>query len=227
MMRDPIWTTPCLSSLRCDQWLNGEIHDDEVTAHLASCPRCAARLAAHRRERATFAVPLPRVPRERGRTLWLAMAAAAALVVWFVVSPRDPERGEREKGKPSIGFYVKHRDAIRRGGGGERVFPGDALDFTASTPRPAYLAIISVDGAGTANAYYPDGAAAAFLPAGREQLLPLGVRLDDVLGTERLVGVFCAAPMPVASLTAAIARGEPLPDGCVTDATTLEKWPVP
>jgi hypothetical protein len=151
-------------------------------------------------------------------------AAAAALALWLAVSPeRRAGLETRTKGNPTIGFYVKHGDAVRRGGAGEVVFPRDALDFTASTDRPRYLAIISIDGAGVASAYYPGGAIASHLPAGQDQLLPLSVALDDTLGIERLVGVFCDVALPIAQLRDAIAHGVALPAGCSADALTIEK----
>src|SRR5262249_4594718 len=156
----------CLSHLRCDQWLNGEIDDDAVTAHLASCERCTARIAAHRRERAAFAVPL-RVPQRSRRWMTVVASAAAALGVWLAW-PRRDDPATRDKGRSSIGFYVKHGELVRRGAAGEIVAPRDAINFTASTDRAAYLAIVSVDGAGKVSAYYPDGPTAAALPAGRD-----------------------------------------------------------
>jgi len=107
------------------------------------------------------------------------------------------------------------------------VFPGDAINFTASTDRPAFLAIISIDGAHQTSVYYPDGPVAAPLHAGRDQMLPLSVRLDDVLGLERVVGVFCDRALPVDRIKAAVAQGSALPDGCETDGLTIEKRRAP
>jgi hypothetical protein len=121
-----------------------------------------------------------------------------------------------------LGFYVKRGDVIREGGEGELVAPGDALEFTASSDAPGYLAIISVDGARKVSVYYPAGALAAAIGAGRAQVLPLSVRLDGVLGVERVAGVFCDHPAAVESLAAAVARGE-TPTGCVVDTLTFEK----
>jgi hypothetical protein len=226
-MMDPARSTACLSRLQCDRWLNGELaNDDELAAHCAACTRCAALLDAHRRERAELAIPL----RAGRRWTWVATtaAAAAAVLVWMALPDRGGPMGstdgeERIKGRPQIGFYVKHGDAVRRGGGGEVVFPGDALNFTASTERAGYLAILSVDGAGHLSAYYPGGSVAALLPAGSDQVLPLSVVLDDVLGTERLYGVFCDRAIAVAELVAMLARGGAFPAGCVADTLAIEK----
>jgi hypothetical protein len=107
------------------------------------------------------------------------------------------------------------------------VFPNDAINFTASTDRPAFLAIISVDGGGKVSVYYPEGRTAAPLRVGRDQVLRLSVVLDDVLGLERLVGVFCDRPIPIDQLEAAVAHNAALPAGCLADALTIEKRRAP
>jgi hypothetical protein len=154
--------------------------------------------------------------------------AAAALGLWFVVARHTGDRsGTRSKGKPTISFYWKHRDVMRQGGLREVVFPGDAINFTASTDRPAFLAIISMDGAHRASVYYPDGPMAAPLGVGRDQVLPLSVVLDGVLGLERVVGVFCDRALPVAQLEAVVAQGTAIPGGCETDGLMIEKRQAP
>jgi hypothetical protein len=214
----------CLSRLTCDQLLSGELADrEDLEQHCASCERCAALLARHRQERASFAIPLRRPRRHRRWAAGLA-TAAAALGLWLVVTPdRGDESGTRSKGKPAISFYWKHGDVTRKGGLREIVFPGDAIDFAVSTDRPAFLAIISIDGSRQASVYYPDGPVAAPLGVGRDQVLPLSVVLDDVLGLERVVGVFCDRAIPVDQLEAAVSHGTAIPDGCESDALTIEK----
>jgi hypothetical protein len=214
----------CLSRLHCDQLLNGELEDrDDLKRHHPSCQRCTALLAAHRRERAAFAVPRARAPRRW--TIGLA-AVAAGFGLWLVASRDRHEAQTRSKGKPALAFYVKHGEVVREGRPGEAVYPNDAINFTVSTDGPAFLAIISVDGAGKVSAYYPEGPAAAAIPAGRDQVLPRSVLLDDTLGLERVVGVFCDRPILVAELAAAVAR-DAIPSGCVADAQTLDKRRTP
>ena len=217
----------CLSRLHCDQLLNGELEDrEDLKQHHASCARCSALLAAHRRERAAFAVPMAR-PRglAQGRARWtIGLAAIAAMFcVWLVASRgRVGDTEIRYKGKPVLAFYVKHGQAVREGAPGDVVCPNDAINFVVSTEQPAFVAIISIDGAGKVSAYYPEGATAAAIPAGRDQVLPRSVLLDDTLGLERIVGVFCDRPMEVAELAAAVARNA-IPGGCVPETLTLEK----
>jgi hypothetical protein len=214
----------CLSRLHCDQLLNGELEDrGDRQRHCASCPRCTALLAAHRRERAAFAVPRVRAPRRW--TIGLA-AAAAVFGVWLVARPRGDVAETRGKGKPALAFYVKHGERVREGGTGEIVSPSDSINFTVSTDAPVYLAIISVDGAGRVSAYYPAGPTAAAISAGHDQVLPRSVLLDDTLGRERVVAAFCDRPIATTEIAAAVARSA-IPSGCVVDALTLDKRRTP
>jgi hypothetical protein len=219
----------CLSRLHCDQLLNGELEDrDDLKRHHASCPRCTALLATHRRERAAFDVPFAMPPARAPRRWPVGLAAvAAAFGLWLVASPeRHDEAGTRSKGKPALSFYVKHGEVVREGGSGEAVVPNDAINFTVSIDAPAFLAIVSVDGAGKLSAYYPEGPAAAAIPAGNDQVLPRSVLLDDTLGRERVVAVFCDRPVLVAELAAAVAR-DAIPSSCMADTVTLDKRRAP
>jgi len=221
---------PCLSRLGCDQLLNGELPDElAARAHIASCRQCEARLAEHVVERAAFSVPLRRPPTIRRPAPPLAMIAALAAVVVgiFVLRPRPEDAaGTRAKGKPTIGFYVEHAGVVRAGAAGEVVVPGDALEFTASTERAGWLAVVGIDGAKTASVYYPAGADAAPVAPGRDQTLPLSVILDEVVGAERIYGVFCDRPFTVALAKSIAADGAPLPAGCIVDTLDIEKRPV-
>jgi hypothetical protein len=218
----------CLSRLHCDQLLNGELTDrDDLVRHPASCARCSALLDEHRRERAQFAVPLRR-PRHVPRWVAGLASVAAAVAIWLIVArPEAPPETTRSKGKPALGFYLKRGDLVRRGGTGEVVFPHDALDFTMSTDHGGFVAILSVDGARHASVYYAAGALAAAIGAGQDQLLPLSVVLDDVVGPERVVGVVCDRAVTVDELARAVERDAALPEGCVSDALTLDKRSAP
>lgn len=220
---------PCLSRLGVDRLLNGELADElAARAHVASCRQCEARLAEHVGERAAFGVPLQRRHAVRTSAAPLAMIAALAAVVvgTFVVRPRpDDGAATRTKGRPTIGLYVEHAGAVRAGVTGEIVVPGDAIEFTASTERPGWIAIVSIDGAKKASVYYPDAATAAQVSPGRDQVLPLSVILDDVVGTERIYGVFCDQPFPVDEARSIAVDGAPLPAGCALDTLTIEKRP--
>ncbi|WP_437587258.1 DUF4384 domain-containing protein [Sorangium sp. So ce1000] len=159
-----------------------------------------------------------------------ALAAAAALFFFrFYAAPegRDAEiPGERIKGAERIGFYVKRGGSVLPGGAGERLHPGDAIQFTYSSTEARYLVILSVDGASQASVYYPSGPVAARIEPGREVLLPQSTVLDETLGTERIFGLFCSEALAVEPLRAALAAhpdAPPAPPGCDVDALTAEK----
>jgi len=220
----------CLSRLQCDQLLNDELAQRaDLLAHAASCERCAALIEAHRRERSEFDGVLVAPRAARRRVAWSAagLAVAAAFAVWFVVRTRSTSGSEpRIKGSPALGIYVKHRDDVRKGGPGEIVAPGDALDFAVTIDHAAYLAIVAIDARRVASVYYPEGPTAEPVQAGAEQLLPTGVVLDGVLGVEEVHAVFCARPLSVAEILGAVARGA-APPGCVSDRWILDKRGAP
>ncbi|WP_438024262.1 DUF4384 domain-containing protein [Sorangium sp. So ce233] len=227
----------------------------EARAHVAGCARCAARLSEIEAAQASFAASAPPLRLDRGappdraasaasaatRTRWprrwlapaaaSALAAAAAALLFFRAAP-DPaggaveSSGERIKGASGIGFYVKRGGSVLPGGAGERLQPGDAIQFTYSAAETRYLVILSVDGASQASVYYPSGPVAARIEPGRDVLLPQSTVLDDTLGTERIYGLFCAEAIAVEPLRAALAAhpdAPPAPPGCDVDALTAEK----
>ncbi|AUX22295.1 hypothetical protein SOCEGT47_027960 [Sorangium cellulosum] len=242
----------CLSELRLDELTAGQLDAaaaQEASAHVAGCSRCSARLSEIEAARASFAASAPPLRLDRGAPAgravterrpprrWLAPAAAGALAAAaaalfffrFHAAPGGREAeisGERVKGAERIGFYVKRGGSVLPGGAGERLQPGDAIQFTYSSAEARYLVILSVDGASQASVYYPSGPVAARIEPGREVLLPQSTVLDDTLGTERIFGLFCSEAIAVEPLRAALAahpEAPPAPPGCDVDALTAEK----
>ncbi|WP_437658469.1 DUF4384 domain-containing protein [Sorangium sp. So ce1182] len=240
----------CLSELKLDELMAGQLDAaaaQEASAHVAGCARCSARLSEIEAERASFAASAPPLRLERGAPAgraaakarsprrWLlpaaasGLAAAAAVALFLRAAPdgREAERpGERIKGAERIGFYVKRGGSVLPGGAGERLLPGDAIQFTYSSAEARYLVILSVDGASQASVYYPSGPVAARIEPGRDVLLPQSTVLDDTLGTERIYGLFCSEATAVEPLRAALAANPdapPAPPGCDVDTLTAEK----
>jgi hypothetical protein len=147
--------------------------------------------------------PRRRVPAAAVAGLGLALAASLFLVL------RTPPAAERVKG-PGVGFamYVQHGTEVRRAAPGETVSPGDAVRFAVSTPRPAFVAVLSLDPAGKASVYFPQAPRAAHVPAGSEVPLPLGTRLDATTGEERLLGIFCASAVELEPIREALEHGK-------------------
>jgi len=218
----------CLSDLRIDRWVRGELaSDDEAGArqHLAGCDACRARVGEIEAARASFrtsAPPLTRPrPRRRRWTAWTvgastALAAAAALVLFL--QPRGPDGTRLKGGGRGVAFFVEHAGRVRRGQAGELVAPGDKLQLTYSSATPFYGAILSVDGARRRSRYFPDEPRAARLDAGQDRSFPISTVLDEVLGKETLFVLFCDEPIALDPAEAALAA-----PGCHVERLEIEK----
>lgn len=188
---------------------------------------------------------LPRPIRTRSPLLsgGLAVLAVAAGLLFFAAPTRRGEgEGESEDendaalasgagptrtkgGGARFGVIVEHRGTQRIGAPGEVVHPGDTLVFAISTPRPTHVAVLGRDAYGRVSTYFPAGRAgstAAPLGAGADQSLPLATVLDESLGAEQLIAVFCERPEPVAALRGAL---QVPPPGCTFDVFAIEKVP--
>ena len=239
----------CLSNYAIDQWLASQLSEDESRAadeHVASCSRCSLRCDELNRLRTAFYARAPSwdafekrrsapaaVPKSARRVWALPLLAAAGLLVIgaglgvrFGRSELQLQSSatERSKGGPSIGFFVKRGERIRRGITGEQVIPGELLRFTYSTDRPLYFALLHADSAG-ATIQFPTQPNAARIDAGRDIPLDFSIRLDSRLGTERLYGVFCEDPIALDPVRARLEREGSLSElpRCRVDPVELHK----
>lgn len=237
----------CLSDLVLDELLAGELPEGapDPRPHLASCGACAARYSAFEAERDALAgtlqdgvlpfeaaadepVSLAAHRARKGRLALVAttLAAAAALAL-VALWPRPDEGAIRLKGGgDSLSLWVERGGALEVGGPGERLHPGEILHFGVSLAEDRHVAVLSVDGAGTASAYFPPNAATTQpMSAGAWRRLPMATRLDAVLGAERLYGLFCAQPTALRPLLDALARdpSAPPPPGCTLERVDVVK----
>jgi Putative zinc-finger len=220
LLEDARWKA-CLSAFRLDRFRLRELslaESAEVQAHLASCTRCrtaAEGLAAEEASDRAQAAPLRRPGKRPARAVAVGVCAAALAAACLLAL--QPE-GLRAKGaSTSVGMYVQHGQAVRRALPGEVVAPGDSLRFTYSSRTPKELAILSVDGAGKASVYFPDGPETVSVPAAVDAPLPLATALDGVLGEEKVVALFCEHPTALEPVRAALqVAGPGLPEvaGC-------------
>ena len=222
----PLSWNACLSALRLDRWMMGELgaaDAETVGTHVSSCATCSAAVAGIRGVREEVrALPLPAAlgrPAPRRRIPGAAAAGLGlALDASLVVVLRPPPAGERSKGGGlGLTMFVQHGEEVRRAAPGETVSAGDAVRFAVSTPTPAYVAVLSLDPTGKASVYFPQAPRAAQVPAGTEVPLPLGTRLDTTTGEERLLGIFCASPVELEPIRLGLEQGQdgiPLPADC-------------
>jgi len=242
----------CPSDLALDRARAGEADEPErarVQRHVAGCPRCtahwqatdqAARALPPRRTGGESPRPSPSPTAGRGRPWpWrapgrgaaLALAAAAVWLIW----PRAgkgpaPSREDalRSKGSARLGLFVKSGDRVRHGVDGEVVAPGDTLRFTVTATAERWVAVLSRDGGGTASLYVPVGSPGTPMVAvtpGHDVPLPGSLELDEVLGHEDLVGMFCDRPVPTGDLLRDLTTSGAVhpPAGCAVDRLTIEK----
>ena len=210
----------CFSSLQLDRLLAGELTEGEaerIRVHLAACGRCATALDALRAASEERLPPLrvvPLVSRSRPpiRTIAAAVGLAAAASLLLVVRPPS----SRLKGAGfALNMYVDHQGEVRRALPGETVAPGDAVRFAVSSPVRTYVGVLSLDAKGRGSIYFPAGGRAEAVEAGHDVALPLGTRLDETVGEERIFGLFCTEPVELEPLRQQLERGAPsVPDAC-------------
>lgn len=210
----------CVSALQLDKLRTGESVPGEVRAHVAGCDRCSAALA--QLDRAEELPPLRVVPLQKPRRRWhrvggiAALAAAASVLLVLRSGP-----SERSKGAGvSLAMYVDHLGEVRQVQPGGAVSAGDVVRFAVTLREPRAVAVLSVDPEGHASIYAPT----TEVPAGDDHPLPSATRLDSSKGAETVVGIFCARPVALEPLRAALERGKlALPDGCEGDRWTFIK----
>ena len=224
----------CLSALRLDRWLAGELGPDEaerVRAHVAGCTPCASAVEALRAGRdAAMLPPLRIAPVPPRRTLplrrILALSGGLAAAAGLLLVLRAGGPGERSKGAGvGLAMYVLHGDTVRQAGPGEVVAAGDAVRFAVTTTEPAYVAVLSLDPAGRASIYFPTDARAAPVAAGNDVPLSTATRLDAIVGEEHVVGLFCDHPVELEPVRASLeaAAGGAIPTGCKVTRWSFEK----
>ena len=187
---------------------------------------------------------LPRLSRRAVAWLsgGLALATAVALLVLApkrdcrfsrevavqfptVQSSDEASSATRLKGGARLGFFVKRDGRVMQGHDGFTVHPGDRLRFSVTIPEPRHVVILSRDGKGVVSECFPGGGRSRKLAVSRDELLESSVELDDTLGNERIIAVFCAEPFEVAPLVAKLGRDGTLEAGanCSLDSLEIRK----
>lgn len=227
-------THDCLSDFVLDGLLMGTLSEKEqvrAESHIAQCNTCQERHEKMATDRKDFKsqvnvnhlVTLAMERKKGGSILkkWLSwwgiapvsLAAAAAVLMTFVVIEKHEPTGVLTKGAGIVKTYVKHGTSVRELGNGELCFPGDALRFeltSFSSPfDPVYLAILSLDGANRVSTYAAkaNNKSITIDPA-KGWVLDGSVVLDDTLGKETLFVIRCPKPFDVRLVQQSVAKGQ-------------------
>lgn len=149
------------------------------------------------------------------------------------VDPDSDPHGIRAKGG-RFDFEVWREDGEHstQVHSGDRVHAGDRFGFRVHARADGWLLIVGIDAANQLYPCYPEPPAnaptasveaVAFTRTEVPRALALGMRFDDLLGEERLLGFFCDAPLGLAALPKPITPTMVAPPGCELEAVTLTK----
>lgn len=159
-----------------------------------------------------------------------AVALAAALAVFVTrptaETPAPAEDSVRLKGGVGLTVYRQ----VPRGSevvlSGATLPAGAALRFAVDAPAAGELLVVHVDRHGALTVAHPQTGAgtSVAVPAGREQVLPSAVALDDARGEEWLFAVLCERPFSARDVAPGAAPGTlALPGGCSSAPFLIRK----
>ncbi len=208
----------------------GEAVGDEVQAHVAGCPECAAKMQAFVAEQRQLEQALPferfaggvkqRTARPVRRAVTVGLALAATLALVFAVSRSSETTTNRVKGGASI-------DLVVAGGGGQRqaagepeaLAPGERVRVGLTAGVWRYAMVVSIDERGMVTPIY--------LENGRSLSVNGTAWLPDSLeftgqGLERLVVVLSQAPLTLDTVSQAAKTAYDAAHGDVARMTDLE-----
>lgn len=184
--------------------------------HASACPRCRAELDDTARARDHFAQHVfprtraavarrgarPPVWRRLLPTLGLAAAVGGAAAVLLVALP-DRTPVLQTKGAGALSVFALRDERVFAIDDGARLRPGDRIRFAVQGAGAAFVLVASVDGRRQVSIYQPSTALER--DAGAAQALPDSIRLDEVLGPERVFAFFSDLPIPEAEVSRALA----------------------
>ena len=225
----------CLTDLTFDAWSSGELTAqlrEHALAHMASCERCRLRQAELEAERREFYAAAPSFKEHAQRTRpkrsqhvskWVfSLALAAAMALIFTPSMRPVTR---QKGGPSLGYFVKRGEQVFEGDRDTTLQPGDLIRFTYSSREPRYLALFGWDSQ-NASVYFPANSEHAERVQSQMDVgLDFSVELDAAPNDEQVHALFCKSSYELRPLVVALQdTGQlPVPPDCQKLNVTLRK----
>jgi Putative zinc-finger len=215
-----------------------------VERHLAECDACrsiserAARDRAHFTDQ-VFDRTLPALQRRvaaatvwpigRARGLFYVLPAAAGIaLVSFLALRGGDDRNLHPaiaiKGDPSFQPYVQRAGrVVPVTSGANIVGPGDGIRFVVRPSGFSHLLVVSVDGAGHANVYFPYGEPrSGSIQEDGEITLPGSIVFDRTPGPERIFALFSKSPLEAETALAALRRVGAGGASAIRSATRLE-----
>ena len=206
----------CLSKLQMDELLTESADapsQESMNGHLKDCLRCRGRYRNLVAEHAAFAnvAPPAFVRRDQGRgqgrprrsmVALVVPALAAAALLLFLQDPDLPASPEvRSKGgAPSLGLQVKRGQTTFVAAPEATLLPDDTLQFVVPQKPGEHVAIFNIEENGSVTAFHPVGrkTTVALLDSpGPEVILPGAIVLDNSVGREQLVAMFCDRSLEV------------------------------
>jgi hypothetical protein len=185
-------------------------------------PRFVDESLARLKDKSRFGTWFSRSYRWRWRWPRLAVAGAGAMSLLGIVvialtfaydkASRDlidslETPTVRVKGARGFRVFVKRGESVFEGEEGGTYYSGDRLRFKYSSPVPIHLSIHDVEAATRrVTRFVPEHRGQPLrLEAGYDVPLPGGILLDEHLGQEHLVGVFCKHPYELKKLEQVLA----------------------
>jgi hypothetical protein len=218
----------CPSNLRLDEISAGELaagpDHASLSAHVAECLACRARMAARQadpllapdpaRFRPLLLAQARRRPARLGRFLGVTGAlvgAAAAGIIFWSHGPRQEAAGDLTKGSLALTVQIKRAASGSAAGtieavnGEGRLRAGEEMRFTLAIAHAGYAVVLGLDAAPSVTTYVPgagsDAQPVRVAPPG-PFTLPGSVIADDTAGAERVVAIVCQTETPPETLRA-------------------------
>jgi hypothetical protein len=228
-------TASCPSNFTLDRYFVGELLVQEsraLEAHLAHCAACQARWAALSQFNSSFAEPWPplsvntnrsamRAPLQLSSPPWKKLAvsgafisAVSALAAVFMLSLQPSQNAEevRTKGSVRLSYHISRDGTVWLAGPNEKLRENDKIQFVFRAAEPGFLAVFSVDGRGEVSSYYPAEGEVAGAYSPERPRLSTSTLLDDALGDEVFVAVFCKHSFSKAEAAQKLEEAKAIPD---------------
>jgi hypothetical protein len=172
-------------------------------------------------------------PAKRSWLRWfmpIGALAAAAAVVLVVIRRGSDDPAHRDDDdlqvKGDAVSLVIHRatgNSSQPLSSGDTVVPGDRIRFEVGVLKAGQLALIGIDGSGSATLYWPENAAGSTTFDPKDRLLPLAIQLDATPGDEHFYALYSAKQFALADVMPALVGRAELPAGISMAEVVLRK----